>query len=192
MDYPAEYLDRLVAEAKAVELIFRVEFGYDLHLTWGSLLGAVRGGDLIPHDFDIDLAYVSRARSKAGVLRERARILGFFRRHGRVTGTPSPGRFMLGGVAGPRGTSDHGIEIWTSFSTGGQHYAYPILPGVLPARAVTPFRKVQLRGLAFSAPRRAERFLDLAIGPDWRVPKLPRDHTDRSRRYACFDFLYAS
>jgi len=190
MDYPADYLDRLVAEVKAVELIFRIEFGYQLHLTWGTLLGAVRDGDLIAHDFDIDLAYVSRARSQAGVLRERAKILAFFQAHGRVTGKPSLARFMLGGVAGPHGTSDHGIEIWTSFSTGGRHYAYPILPGVLPARAVTPFRTVQLRGVPFLAPRRAERFLDLAIGPDWRVPKLPKDHSDRSRRYACFEFLH--
>lgn len=190
LDYPPAYLDALVAEVKAVELIFRVQFGYQLHLTWGTLLGAVREGDLIAHDFDIDVAYVSRARTKAGVLRERAKMLAFFQRFGRVMGRPSPARFLLGGVPAPSGRSEHGIEIWTSFSTGGDHYAYPILPGVLPARAVTPFRTVHLRGVPFQAPRRAERFLDLAIGPDWRVPKLPKDHVDRSRRYACFDFLY--
>jgi hypothetical protein len=192
MDYPPDYLDRLVGELKAVELILQVEFGLQLYLTWGTLLGAVREGDLIAHDFDIDVGYVSRARSKEGVLRERQRIYDHFRRFGRVVGTSAPGRFMISGAAAPSGLIDHGIEIWTSFTTKGTHYAYPILPGVLPGNAIKPFRTATLRGIPFAVPRQAERFLDFAMGPDWRVPKLPKDHVDRTRRYRCFDFLYPS
>ncbi|MCB1389057.1 MAG: hypothetical protein KDK12_07965 [Rhodobacteraceae bacterium] len=190
LDYPEAYLDALVAELKALELVLQVEFGLPMYLTWGTLLGAVREGGLIAHDFDIDVAYVSRARSSAGVLAEQRRIRAHFERFGRVIGKPSPGRFMIAAARAPSGLHDHGIELWTSFTTGGAHYAYPTLPGVLPARAVRPFRTATLRGIPFNVPRQAERFLDLAIGPDWRVPKLPGDHSDRARRYACFRFLY--
>jgi hypothetical protein len=69
MDYPDDYLDRLVHSLKSVEVIFQVEFDLQVFLTWGTLLCAMREGDLIPHDFDIDISYVSRARSAAGVLR---------------------------------------------------------------------------------------------------------------------------
>lgn len=192
LDYPDDYLDALVAELKTLELVFRVEFGLQIYLTWGTLLGAMREGDLIPHDFDIDVAYVSRARSAAGVTRERAAILAHFQRFGRVIGTPSPGRFMVSAVPAPSGDHEHGIEIYTSFVTGGRFYGYPTLPGILPGRAIKPFRTATLRGVEFSVPRRAERFLDLAIGEDWRVPRLPKDHVEKTRAYPCFAFLYPS
>jgi hypothetical protein len=118
MDDPAAHLDALVAKAKSVELAFRIEFGLALFLVWGTLLGAVRGGDLIRHDFDVDMAYVGRA--------------------------------------------------------------------------IRPFRQVSLRGVPFNAPKRSEAFLDQAIGPDWRVPRLPKDHADRTGRYPGFDFLHPS
>ena len=114
-------------------LIFRIEFGYQLHLTWGTLLGAVRDGDLMRMDFDIDSPMVSRARSQAGSAAVSARkSWRFFQAHGRVTGKPSLARFMLGGVAGPMAPRITGIEIWTRLQHGGAHYAYPILPGVCP------------------------------------------------------------
>ncbi|MBS0124578.1 hypothetical protein [Thetidibacter halocola] len=190
MDYPSDYLDASVHEAKAIELASRIEFGLDLFLVWGSLLGAVRGGDLIPHDFDIDMAYVSRARSAQGVLRERAVVLAHFQRFGRVLDGHSPGRFMLRGIGGPGDRFDHGIEIYTCFVTQGLFYAYPTLPGTLPSRAIRPFRQVALHGVSFNAPKRSEAFLDQAIGPDWRVPRLPKDHKERTGRFPCFDFLY--
>ena len=84
LDYPETYLDALIGELKAVELIMQVEFGLQIYLTWGTLLGAMREGDLIMHDFDIDVAYVSRARSPEGLRSERARIFNLFDRFGRV------------------------------------------------------------------------------------------------------------
>ena len=130
MDYPSAYLDGLILQLKELELVFRIEFGLQLYLTWGTLLGAIREGDLIGHDFDIDVAYVSRARSKAGVLRERERIESHFRRFGRVIGTSGPGRFMVAAGPAPSGIVEHGLEIWTSFSTGGSRIRAPLLlPG---------------------------------------------------------------
>lgn len=190
LDYPPDYLDALVREVKALELIFRVEFGLQIYLTWGTLLGAMRAGDLIPHDFDIDVGYVSRARSKAGVLRERARIFDHFDAYGRVLSGSEPGRFMLRANLSPEGTYAHGIEVYASFVTGGRFYGYPTLPGTLSRREVRPFRDVTLRGLTFKAPRRADLFLEQAMGADWRVPKLPKDHKVTDGWYRCFDFLY--
>lgn len=192
VDYPSEYLDGLVSDLKEIDLILDLEFGLQMYLTWGTLLGAVREGDLIGHDFDIDVAYVSRARSERGVLRERRRILEHFARFGGVIGKPAPGRFMVTGRRAPGGAYDHGIEIWTSFVAGADYYGYPSLPGVLPARAIRPFGQARLRGVPFRVPRQTSVFLDLTYGKDWHVPRLPSDHDARVPRYTCFGFLYPS
>ncbi|WP_158217946.1 LicD family protein [Marinibacterium profundimaris] len=170
--------------------MFQVEFGLQLFLTWGTLLGAIREGDLIPHDFDIDVAYVSRARSAAGVTRERKRIFDHFAGFDRIMPGHSPGRFMLRAVRSPSGRFDHGIEVFTGFVTGARFFGYPTLPGTLPSRAIRPFRQATLRGVPFAVPRQAERMLEQCIGADWRIPRLPKDHTDPAGRYACFVFLY--
>ena len=190
MDYPDDYLDRLVHSLKSVEVIFQVEFDLQVFLTWGTLLGAMREGDLIPHDFDIDISYVSRARSAAGVLRERQKIFDHFAAFNLIMKGASPGRFMLCAERSPAGGYDHGIEVFTSFVRHGRFYGYPTLPGTLSSRAIKPFRTATLRGVPFCVPRHAEQMLDQCIGRDWRIPRLPKDHTDPAGRYDCFEFLY--
>ncbi len=190
VDYPTDYLDDLAASLKEIELVLQLEFGVSMYLTWGSLLGAIREGDFIPHDFDIDVSYVSRARSPVGIQKEFHRIQEHFRRFKRLLKPAPSGKFMIGGALAPSGLYEHGIEIWTSFVVGQDFYAYPTIPGWLPARAVRPFRTAYLRGLPFSVPNQAELFLDRYLGSDWRSPKLPKDHTEKTGRYACFDFLY--
>lgn len=45
LDFPAAYLDSLVADLKEIELVFQLEFGLAVYLTWGTLLGAMRDSD---------------------------------------------------------------------------------------------------------------------------------------------------
>ena len=45
-------------------------YGYDLFLTYGSMLGAVREGGFISHDHDFESAYVSKHRDGADAATE--------------------------------------------------------------------------------------------------------------------------
>lgn len=190
MDYDPAYLDALVADLKSIELIFQVEFGLQIFLTYGTLLGAIREGDLIGHDSDIDVSYISQANSAEGILAERARIFALFDQAGRVAGHPTHGRFMMLSVPSPLGGYDHGIEVFTSFLRGDRYFGYTSAPGTLPANAFSPLRSAKLRGVEFQVPGKAEDVLDVLIAPDWRIPRLPKDFADPARKHACFDFLY--
>ena len=190
MDYPAAHLDALARDMKEVETVFRVEFGLQLYLVYGTLLGAARDGDFIGHDIDIDLAYVSRARSMDGVLRERDRIARFFDDFGKVADIPNHGRFLLYGPTDPEtGTVPHGIEIYTSFVTQGEYYIYPSIPGWLRGRDIKPFSTIKFRGHEFCAPKHHEKWLELQYGKSWRVPVMPDEYREDLSRFDCFEFL---
>ena len=182
MDYPP-ITRPLVAEVKAVELIFRIEFGYQLHLTpWGGggaqrfcWGGPCATGDLIAHDFDIDLAYVSRARvPQAGVLREAREISGVF-----PSAWPGDGQAFACAVHAGRGWPDPMApritvsRIWTSFSTGGLALCLSDPSG----RSARPRGDAVSHGAScgafrFLAPAAGRAVSSISpSGPDWRVPK---------------------
>lgn len=189
-DFPDTHLDALVRRMKEIETIFKVEFDLQLYLTYGTLLGATRNQNFIGHDVDIDLAYVSKARSAAGVLRERDRITDFFAAFGIVSAAPNHGRFLLRGAEFPEtGSAPHGIEIYTSFVTQGAYYCYPCLPGWLSGRQIKPFSSVVLRGTTFAAPNRTEEWLASHYGDNWRTPVGPSEYRENPTRYECFEFL---
>lgn len=175
---------------KEVETIFRVEFDLQLYLSYGTLLGATRDQDFIGHDIDIDMAYVSKARSALGVLKERDRITDLFDRYGMIVTAPNHGRFLLPGTVDKySGGVPHGIEIYTSFVTQGAYYCYPCIPGRLSGRDIKPFGKTTLRGIEFAAPHRTDAWLTAHYGPDWRTPVPPSEYREDGTRYECFEFL---
>jgi LicD family protein len=57
-------LDRLGVVQRELE-----DLGLQPFVCYGTLLGAVRAGDLIPHDDDADLGYLSRHEPPADVVR---------------------------------------------------------------------------------------------------------------------------
>lgn len=190
-DASPAYLDALVADMKELELIFRLEFGLQLFLYYGTLLGAVRNGDFIPHDFDIDMAYVSRARSAEGILRERDRIETFLSQYGRTRPSPAKGRLVINAAPDPaHGTRFFGIEIFTCYHHHGKFFGYSSYPGTLSTRAIKPFSQATLRGVSFAAPARPQAVLQAHYGDDWQTPKQPKDYSEPSARFVCFDFLY--
>ena len=190
MDFSDAHLDALTRRMKELEIIFRVEFDLQLYLTYGTLLGATRNADFIGHDVDIDMAYVSKARSAAGVIRERDMITAFFASFDMIAAAPNHGRFLLRGTTDPdSGKAPHGIEIYTSFVTQGAYYCYPCIPGWLTGSDIKPFGTAALRGIEFSAPNKTEAWLESHYGDSWRTPVAPSEYRENPARYACFEFL---
>lgn len=142
--------------------------GYDAHLSYGCLLGAVRDGKMIGHDSDIDLAYLSRHEVPADVIRESFDMERALRRAGfrvlRMSGADLK-------IFAP--TSDGRVvhvDIFGAFHVNGVFYQLGGRSGQLPRSALTPASTVTLEGMEFPAPPDPEAVLAFLYGPSWRVP----------------------
>ena len=62
--------DRFAEGILYAERLFKEEFGLVLRVAYGTLLGAIREGDFIDNDTDIDMTYLSTFKKKNQVIDE--------------------------------------------------------------------------------------------------------------------------
>jgi SAM-dependent methyltransferase len=155
-------LDRLARVQADLE-----ELGLRPFVVYGTLLGAVRDGDLIPHDDDADLGYVSAHEHPADVLRENLALERALRQRGYSVLRHSGGHLQLT-FSGADVALDHYIDIFTAFVTGDRTYlCFQVGAEGLDLRARTD---VTIRGRRFPAPIASEALLAATYGPGWRIP----------------------
>lgn len=142
--------------------------GYDAHLSYGCLLGAVRDGRMIGHDSDADLAYLSACTTPAQVVLESYAMERELRRLGwrvvRMSGADLKLMHRL-----PDRRVVH-IDVFGGFHVEGTYYQLGGRSGVLPASALTPASTVVLEGVELPAPADPEAVLAFLYGESWRVP----------------------
>lgn len=146
------------------------QWGYPVYLVGGTLLGMVRGGELLPHDDDIDFAFLADSDDPA----ELGRISYDMERRLTDAGY-TVARHSLAHLElvffDEAGQVDHYIDIFTGFFHEGQYCQ----PFALRSDAVTrtdlvPTRDIQVGGTALPAPADPEAWLAYAYGPNWRTP----------------------
>lgn len=155
-------------------MMFNTEFHKDLALEWidgvkaclgdvrwsltcGVLLGAVRGGEFIDWDFDIDLMMYREDEEKMPRVVDCLKARGFKAalivcRDDRPTITQLQKFIQINhqGVPGHIALRD---------------------PSNFKGRKYFPFEKVMLRGKQYPCPGNVRKFLEEMYGPDWRTPK---------------------
>jgi SAM-dependent methyltransferase len=158
---------RIVAGArKALEDLRGL--GYDAHLSYGCLLGAVRDGHMIGHDSDADVAYLSACATPAEVILESFGMERALRSLGwqvvRMSGADLKLMHRL-----PDGRVVH-IDVFGAFHVGDTFYQLGGRSGSLPRSALTPASVVTLEGVQLPAPADPEAVLEFLYGASWRVP----------------------
>ncbi|MGO4258811.1 DUF6752 domain-containing protein [Marmoricola sp. RAF53] len=142
--------------------------GYDAHLSYGCLLGAVRDGHLIGHDSDADLAYLSPYTTPALVIGESYAMERALRRRGwelvRMSGADLKLFHPL-----PDGRNVQ-IDVFGAFHVGDTFYQLGGRSGTLPRTALTPASTVTLEGVELAAPADPDAVLSFLYGPSWRTP----------------------
>ncbi|WP_237479899.1 peroxiredoxin family protein [Lichenibacterium dinghuense] len=133
-------------------------------LMWGSLLGHVRDGGIIPHDHDIDLNIFDHDIDKITLFERRLNDIGL------ALEKRTPYQMT---VTFPRDTR-LGIDIWVFYADGDDYtlYSFRKLGGLhhfkMPKALFQNCRPASFLGVPVSIPSRAEEVLDLAYG-DWRI-----------------------
>ena len=161
---------------------FRTECGVYAYLTYGSLLGAVRNQDVIGHDTDYDIAYMSKFSEPKDIHAEWREIccklidnnmLGkIWTKQGIFI---HPTKDQLGDFSGQMHVQTPNrvihIDVYTSFCKNGKYHLSFGIHGHLKRSDIVPFGKVTLRGIDFPAPKRPEAILKFMYGKDWMTPK---------------------
>lgn len=150
---------------------------------WGTLLGAIREKDLIGHDSDADLTYLSAASTPVDVSRESFRLQRLLNDRGFATYRYSGAAFRID-ITEADGTV-RGLDLFASFYDSGRYYVMGEMGADFREEWLVPFGTCEIAGRTFNAPARPDKVLEGMYGPGWRVPDpafrftTPQDVVDR-------------
>lgn len=157
--------------------------GIEGFLAYGTLLGAVRGGQLIGHDSDADIGYVSPHSEPADVVLESFRIQRDLVALGYRTTRYSGGAFKI--LVAESDGSLRGLDVFGGFMRDGHLHLMGEIRAPFHREWIFPLGTATLEGREFPVPADTDRFLSVTYGPSWRVPdpaykfETPRSTTRR-------------
>jgi len=169
-DNPKEYLDK----TKELEVLLKSK-DFDMFLYGGTLLGCIRDKDLIPHDDDIDLFYLSQQKTLTNVLNEfETTIRPILESNGweikyvywKTNGYPQR---MLGQFHVIK--NNISIDLWAGwFNTDVSLNITMAIEGVIgPKDILSPIKTGHIRNYEFNIPNKSDLILTYLYG-DWRTP----------------------
>lgn len=142
--------------------------GHDVFVTSGTLLGLVRDGRPIDHDYDADLVVVVPGDDAGEAVEEFWRLKEQLSDAGRLLEEyESEGRSHAR-VVSPAGLPVDLFPAWTDPQ--GRAHVWPTVPGTLPASALLPLTSHRVGEVELPLPRDPEALLALNYGPGWREP----------------------
>ncbi|TCJ22414.1 SAM-dependent methyltransferase [Nocardioides jejuensis] len=144
------------------------DLGIDAFIAYGTLLGAVRNGQLIGHDSDADLGYVSRHEHPVDVMRESFHLQREIVARGYPVTRYSGAAFKVD-VRESDG-SVRGLDVFGGFMLDGKLHLMGEIRTDFKREWITPLGTASLEGFDFAAPANTDKFLAATYGPTWRVP----------------------
>ena len=161
-------LRQRVADSAAEVLEVLQAAGFTSFIVGGTLLGAVRDGEILPHDDDADLAYLSKHSHPSDLIAENHELAELLSAKGYRVLRHSWSHLQV--LTGAASEVDYYVDIFTAFYKFG-HFHEPIhmrSPGM--EHAITPLGEVSMHGHTFPAPHDPEAWLAACYGPHWRSP----------------------
>lgn len=148
---------------------------------YGTLLGAVRAGRLIGHDFDADVAVLGSSWHPADVALDSFRLQRQLAARGWQTHRPCDSMYQVrASVSAEKGLPY--IDVFPAYLREGVFEIPPLCHGPLEQDQVEPVGHVTLEGIDLPSPADPEAVLALTYGPSWRTPD-PAFRFEMDREY---------
>jgi len=166
--YNDESKHLMAVQIHEFEIWMKNTFGFQTYLFGGTLLGAIRDKDFIPHDNDIDIGfYIGEYNTKTAI----KKIEDFYKilkdthmwSHKMKIGQVkilSPNKTIL-------------FDCWPTWSYKNKLFGGAINTLQYPKRLnysdLLPLKKIKFRGMDLSIPQESEKLLDIHY-VDWQTP----------------------
>lgn len=161
--------ERLLERSKS--LVDQLEgLGYITYICSGTLLGAIRNGDLLPNDDDVDLGILLESSHPADLSLQSYRLEDQLVDLGYVIVRHSNAHLQVSFLY-ESGEVDHYIDIFSAFYRSDDEFCQPFhLRAAVPRSSITPVGTLKLGGVPFPTPAVPEDWLAGCYGPEWRMP----------------------
>lgn len=145
-------------------------WGYPIYMVGGNLLGAMRSGNLLPHDDDIDFAFWCDKSDPQDVSLVGFEVERQLERAGYTVVRHSHAHLELVFFTS-EGDLDYYIDVFTGYHSEDGLYNQPFAMRVeLPRASLLPTKDLEVGGVPLPAPAVPAAWLEVAYGPRWRVP----------------------
>ncbi len=141
--------------------------GYAVSITGGTLLGAVRAGNILERDDDADLVVYLGEAGPADVSLASYGVQRALEAAGRQVIRHSDAHLQLPLEGGANRAH---VDVFLGFHHAGTYHQPIAVLGNLPVDAILPLGTVRLSDRSFPAVADPERWLELCYGPAWRTP----------------------
>ncbi len=156
---------RVFKDYRTAKAILKENFGYDLCVAYGTLLGLVRDNALIGHDDDIDTFYISRKTKIEDVINESHDIYDTFISLGYRVDRLNNGLMQIF-------ISDVGrFDLFTSwFDEETFHLFFAVISREIKKQDIFPVKSVNFMGGEVYIPAKSEKLLESTYGKNWMTP----------------------
>lgn len=177
-----KFAERISSFCKKITL----DTGIPIFLSYGGLLGAVRNGKLIKHDFDIDVIFCS----EDGKVPETCyQLTTYLTSYNAKLEIETNGQFKATVQIDNESVK---FEFFAGWTSGGKFYQYFAIPGTISADKIFPLSEIMLEGASFPAPRDPVAVVEKIYGSNWVTPDPSFKYDLSSDDWAPFKFLFLS